>query len=188
MLNNFWVKPFFWIDIYLIGYTITILVFTSSKRSMKIENSIPKPLVRIFAFLTFALPIIILPFTEGPKMVIPTIIVVTVGIFFLGLNFYLKIIAHREIGVPPALKSKTNLITTGIYRIIRNPLYLSNTLLAIGMAILFKSGHALLFSLVYFLFFWPIIYFEERDLLKKYGEEYKKYQKNTKWRMIPYLF
>ena len=188
MLNNFWVKPFFWIGIYLIGYMITILVVTSSKRAMKIENSIPKALVRIFVFLTFVLPIIILPFTDGPKMAIPTIIVVTAGIFFLGLNFYLKIIAHREIGISPALKSKTNLITTGIYGIIRNPLYLSNVFLAIGMAVLFKSGYALLFSLVYFLFFWPIIYFEERDLLKKYGEEYKKYQKNTKWRMIPYLF
>ncbi len=121
-------------------------------------------------------------------MAIPTIIVVTLGIFFLGLNFYLKIIAHREIGISPALKSKTNLITTGIYGIIRNPLYLSNVFLAIGMAVLFKSEYALLFSLVYFLFLWPIIYFEERDLMKKYGEEYKKYQKNTKWRMIPYLF
>ena len=42
MINNFWVKPFFWIGIYLIGYTITILVFVSPTRSMKIENSIPK--------------------------------------------------------------------------------------------------------------------------------------------------
>jgi len=152
MLNNFWVEPFFWIGLYLIGYMITILVFISSKRAMKIENSIPKALVRIFAFLTFVLPIVILPFTEGPKMSIPTIITLTVGIFFLVLNFYLKIIAHRDIGISPALKSKTNLITTGIYRIIRNPLYLSNVFLAIGMAFLFKSGYALLFSLVYFLF------------------------------------
>jgi protein-S-isoprenylcysteine O-methyltransferase Ste14 len=167
---------------------ITLLVFVSSTRSRKVENSIPKPLVRIFAFLTFVLPIIILPFTEGPKMAIPTIVAVTVGIFFLGLNLYLKIIAHREIGISPALKSKTNLITTGVYVIIRNPLYFSNVFLAIGMAVLFKSGYVLLFSLVYSLFFWPIIYLEERDLLKKYGEEYKKYQKNTKWRMIPYLF
>ena len=72
------------------------------------------------------LPIIILPFTEGPKIAVPTIIAVMVGIFFLGLNFYLKIIAHRDIGISPALKNKTNLITTGIYGIIRNPLYLSN--------------------------------------------------------------
>ena len=188
MINSFWATPFFWIGLYLIGYMITILVFISSKRAMKIENSIPKALVRIFAFLTFVLPIIILPFTKGPKIAISSVVMVTLGIFFIGINFYLKIIAHREIGISPALKSKTNLITTGIYRIIRNPLYLSNVFLAIGMAVLFKSGYALLFSLVYFLFFWPIIYFEERDLLKKYGEEYKKYQKNTKWRMIPYLF
>lgn len=90
IINNFWLKPFFWVGIYLIGYTITILVVTSSKISMKIENSIPKALVRIFVFLTFVLPIIILPFTEGPKIAIPTIVAVMVGIFFLGLISILR--------------------------------------------------------------------------------------------------
>ena len=161
MLNSFWLKPFFWIGIYLIGYTITILVFTSSKRSMKIENSIPKPIVKIFAFLTFVLPIIILPFTEGPKIAISSVVMVTLGIFFIGINFYLKIIAHREIGISPALKSKTDIITTGVCGIIRNPLYLSNTLFAIGMAVLFKSG-------MLSCFLWFISFFSGRlYILKK---------------------
>ncbi|HEC93479.1 MAG TPA: hypothetical protein ENI51_10925 [Candidatus Atribacteria bacterium] len=37
-------------------------------------------------------------------------------------------------------------------------------------------------------FFSGRLYILKKEILRKYGEEYKKYQKNTKWRMIPYLF
>jgi protein-S-isoprenylcysteine O-methyltransferase Ste14 len=33
-----------------------------------------------------------------------------------------------------------------------------------------------------------IIYFEEEDLLAKYGEEYEEYKKKVPWRIIPMLF
>lgn len=62
---------------------------------------------------------------------------------------------------------------------------MSNGLLAIGMAILFKSLYALLFSVPYFLSYLLIIYFEEKDLLKKYKEEYKKYKKEVSWKILP---
>jgi len=55
----------------------------------------------------------------------------------------------------------------GPYGIVRNPLYLSNGLLAMGMAILFRSLYAFLFS---------------------NGGEYLDYRKKVPWRMIPKLF
>ena len=104
------------------------------------------------------------------------------------INFVVKIISQRQIGVSPALKSKGRLVTTGIYGVIRHPLYLSNGLLAIGMAILLKSMYAFLFSIAYTFLYLPIIYFEEKDLLAKYGTEYKKYKRKVPWKMIPKLF
>jgi len=185
MLNNFLNNPLFWIGIYLIGYIISIVVLSLKGTLTKIENKIPRSLIRIFILLTFIAPPIALPFAKGPKIAIPLSIALTLGTILLGINFYIKILVQKQLGVMPALKSKGKLITTGIYGIVRHPLYLSNGLLAIGMAVLFRSMYALLFSIPYLLLYLPIIYFEEKDLLEKYKEEYKEYKKKVPYRAIP---
>ena len=181
-------SPILWIGIYITGYTIVAIVFNLQRVITQIENKIPKLLIRIFIFLTFIAPLVALPFTKGPKIAIPTSISLILGAIFLGLNFYLKIVSQKEIGLIPALKRKGKVITTGIYSVVRNPLYLSNGLLAIGMAVLFKSLYALIFSIPYTLLYLPIIYFEEKDLLEKYREEYEEYKRKVPWRMIPKIF
>ncbi|MCK4352428.1 isoprenylcysteine carboxylmethyltransferase family protein [candidate division WOR-3 bacterium] len=183
---KFLVNPFFWIGIYLIGYIITIVVLKLRGVSTKVENKrIPKFISRIFILLTFVAPPVVLPFTKGPKLAIPTSVALTVGTIILGINFIIKILAQRQIGAIPALKKKSKLVTTGIYGIVRHPLYMSNGLLAVGMAILFKSLYAILFSIPYTLLYLLIIHFEEKDLLKKYGEEYKEYKKRVPCKIIP---
>ena len=188
MLNNFLNNPLFWTGIYLIGYIITIVALASPKVLNKIEKKLPKPLIRIFILPTFIAPPVILPFTRSPKIEIPTAIALFFGILLLVINFHIKIIAQKQIGAIPALKSKGKLITTGIYNIIRHPLYISNGLLAFGMAFLLKSLYALLFAIPYSLLYLPIIYFEEKDLLKKYGEVYEEYKRKVPWKMIPEIF
>lgn len=133
MIHNIWLNPLFWIGIYLVGYTIAILSLSISGMQTKVENKIPKPLVRIFTLLTFVAPPIILPFTrldsehltgltKSLKLAIPTWVALTVGILLLGTNFIVKILAQRQIGLAPALKGKAKLITTGVYGIVRHPL------------------------------------------------------------------
>lgn len=185
MLNTFLNNPPFWIGIYLVGYTITIIVLNLRVILTKVEHKIPKPLIRVFLLLTFIAPPLALPFTKGQKTAIPALIV---GIILLGINFIIKALSQKQLGPIPALKSKGRLITTGIYGWVRHPIYLSNGLLAAGMAVLFKSMYALLFLIPYFLFYLPIIHFEEEDLLEKYREEYKEYKRKVPWRIIPKLF
>ena len=185
MLNSILGNPLFWIGIYFVGYVITIIVMSRPKRLNKAEKKIPKPLMRFFMLLTFIAPPVVLPFTRGPKLAIPTPVALGVGIILLVVNFIIKTLGQKRIGALPVLKKKSNLVTTGIYGIVRHSLYMSNGLLAVGMAILFKSLNALLFSIPYFLFYLLIIYFEEKDLLEKYGEEYKKYQRNVSWKIFP---
>jgi len=90
-----------------------------------------------------------------------------VGITTIGINFIIKILAQRQIGMSPALKSKMRLELQKVY-----------------MELL-DTTSALLFSLPYFLSFLPIIHFEEKDLLEKYGEEYQEYRKKVPYRLIP---
>jgi len=185
MLNNFWTNPLSWIGIYLIGYVITIVILSLPEGLSKIRNKIPKFLIRVFVFFTFIMPIIVLPFTKGSRIAIPMPAALIVGITLLGISFLIKILAQRQIGVSPVLKSKTKLVTKGLYKIVRHPLYMSQGPLAMGMAVLFRSTNALLFSIPYFFSYLLLIYFEEKNLLKEYGEEYLKYKKKVPYRLIP---
>ncbi len=181
MLSN----ALFWICVYLVGYATTIMVISQPKRSRVIEKKAPKYLVRFFAWLTFIAPPLTLPFTKGPKVRIPTAVAMAIGIILLIMSIIFMVLGQRKIGVSPGLKKKSNIVIVGMYGVVRHPLYGSHSLFAIGWAILFKSLYAFLFSIPYFFLYLPLIYFEERDLLEKYGKKYEEYKKKVKWKMIP---
>lgn len=188
ILTRVFLEPFFWVGIYLVGYMITIITLGQKEMLAKVEKRMPKILLRIFLLTIFIGTPIALSVLEGPKIAIPKPIALSGGIALLGINFLIKALAQKQLGVIPALKSKGKLATGGIYGVVRHPMYLSNGLLAVGVAFLFRSRNALLFSIPYFLLFLPIIYFEERDLLEKYGKDYEGYKRKVPWRMIPKLF
>lgn len=70
-----------------------------------------------------------------------------------------------------------NLVTTGIYSICRNPMYLGNILLLLGFGIFANS---LLFLFLFFplflLFYYAIMKAEEAFLFKKFGQEFETYR------------
>jgi protein-S-isoprenylcysteine O-methyltransferase Ste14 len=75
--------------------------------------------------------------------------------------------------------------TTGIYAIVRNPLYIGNFLMFTGIVIVFSNAFAVL---IFALFLIPQYYFiilaEENFLQEKYGESYKTYCRQVR-RIIP---
>ena len=178
-------EPAIWISLYVLGYIIVVMVLSSENRISRVQKSVPKPVIMLFMLLTFIAPPVILPFARGPGIGIPSFISITLGIILVALNFVIKFLSQRKIGAIPGLKNKGNLVAGGIYGIVRHPLYMSNGLLALGLAILFNAMYAFVFSICYFFLFLPIIYFEEKDLIEKYGEEYLKYKRKVPWRMIP---
>ena len=70
--------------------------------------------------------------------------------------------------------------TTGIYSVVRHPLYLGNFFMWLGPALL--TGH-LWFILVFCLFYWiyyeRIMYAEEQFLRKKFGDPYLKWSETV---------
>lgn len=73
-----------------------------------------------------------------------------------------------------------NLNTTGMYSIVRHPLYLGNFLMWFGPAML--TGHfwfIVSFVLFYWIYYERIMYAEERFLRHKYGEKYLDWSKNV---------
>lgn len=68
------------------------------------------------------------------------------------------------------------LVSGGIYGVVRNPMYLGNALIAIGMTIYIGARLAYLFVIPFFLFVYQaIVCAEEEYLQKKFGSEYEEY-------------
>lgn len=98
-----------------------------------------------------------------------------------------KDLAHNW-SISLEIRQKHELISTGLYSIIRHPMYTSFLLMAVAQAFLLFNWVAGLSGLIGF----SILYVqrvenEERMMLDKFGEDYIKYMKRTK-RLIPFVY
>jgi protein-S-isoprenylcysteine O-methyltransferase Ste14 len=99
--------------------------------------------------------------------------------------------SRAELGVAwsfvPTADQGTGLVTTGPYRLIRHPIYLGLSMLAMGEALAFSSWPAILvvFSAIVPTFVWRACA-EEKLLTDMFGDRYAHYRRQTKM-MIPYL-
>lgn len=95
------------------------------------------------------------------------------------------ILAIWQIGLPAASslpKRGRELVTGGIYRRLRHPIYLGDILWPIGWAILFKARWALIVTPVWIVLLLIIAFLEEKRLVEEYPEEYKQYK-----RRVPFI-
>jgi protein-S-isoprenylcysteine O-methyltransferase Ste14 len=95
------------------------------------------------------------------------------AIFVLGLVMTLMTtynFAATPLGEP---------VTRGIYRISRHPIYLSGFVLYAGIGIACASWVLLLCAVLWIAFFQIVVPAEERFLLEKYGNAYRKYMNRT---------
>jgi protein-S-isoprenylcysteine O-methyltransferase Ste14 len=95
-----------------------------------------------------------------------------IGLAFAGM--ILRIWAQQHLRY--RLKVKKCLTTTGPYSLVRNPIYVGNILMCLGATVTSE----LLWLVPIALFYWFGIYsivvrYEERHLLEKYGEPYRRY-------------
>lgn len=78
-------------------------------------------------------------------------------------------------------KSTSNIVTNGVLRFSRNPLYLSLVLLLSGVAILLSAFWLFLaIPILYILFLFKAVKPEEKYLFQKFGEEYLYYSKKVR--------
>lgn len=98
------------------------------------------------------------------------------------------LILLRHVGKPTdAIEATTRLVTQGIYRFIRHPLYAS--LLYLAWGIFFKSPSLLdgCLAVVATAFLYATARADEAECCLKFGEEYVGYMKKTKM-FVPYVF
>jgi protein-S-isoprenylcysteine O-methyltransferase Ste14 len=107
--------------------------------------------------------------------------------FYVGLPIYLLgLITYVMVFVNFATTPPDKLVTKGIYRYSRHPMYLTPFIVFIGVGIATASWIFLLLSVVYLIMPLFCVNPEERHLLKFYGNAYREYMNRTpKWIGIP---
>jgi protein-S-isoprenylcysteine O-methyltransferase Ste14 len=120
-------------------------------------------------------------FTERPQIFYYEMVCLLVSLIGLGIRMF-------TVGYTPAGTSGRNtkaqvadsINTTGIYSLIRHPLYVGNFFSWLGFAMLTANVWFIIaFILLYWLYYERIMFAEEQFLRKKYGEPYLSWSSKT---------
>lgn len=97
----------------------------------------------------------------------------------VGAAFYLKCawdFTFTGLGTPAPIDPPKRFVAKGLYRIVRNPMYVGITLILTGESIAFESAMLLAYAFFLWLgFHLFVIYYEEPTLKKKFGKTYDDY-------------
>jgi methanethiol S-methyltransferase len=74
----------------------------------------------------------------------------------------------------------------GPYRWVRHPLYLGWLVATFGAA--HMTGDRLLFAGISMFYLIIAVPFEERSLVRSFGQDYAQYQQLVRWRIVPYVY
>ncbi len=88
-------------------------------------------------------------------------------------------------GTPAPIDPPRELVVRGLYRYVRNPMYVGILLILLGEAFLFASQKLFAYVAVMFIvYLLVVILYEEPTLKHKFGESYRRYCRNVP-RWIP---
>ncbi len=117
----------------------------------------------------------------------------TFGVVLTGLCFLLRLwgSSYLSAGIVWNDNARTDaLLVRGPFRYTRNPLYLGNLLMAIGIGIMASIGGWIFIVLANGIFIWMLARHEEVGLQERYGAAYERYAASVPWlfpRLTPAL-
>ena len=95
--------------------------------------------------------------------------------------------ALQGLGTPAPIAPPQNLVVTGLYRYVRNPMYVAVVSVILGQGILFGDGRLLVYGgLLWLAFHAFVLAYEEPVLAESFGAQYEDFRANVP-RWIPRL-
>lgn len=147
-----------------------------------LELRIPPPLVALLCALgmyglTRAAPVLrwVIPYAA---VVAACVAAIGVGVLLAGVWAFRR---HRTTVNPLHPEHTTFVVTGGVYRYTRNPMYLGLLLVLLALALWLGNGIAPIMLIVFVLYLTRFqIVPEERALLAKFGDEYARYTRQVR--------
>ena len=98
----------------------------------------------------------------------------------LGFAIYLRCVwdfVTRGRGIPAPVDHPKALVVSGLYRYVRNPMYLGVLLFLLGEALFLRYSGLLIYALVWlFIVHLFVRFYEEPNLQRKFGDSYARYR------------
>ena len=133
----------------------------------------------ITAGLNFRFKWIILP---------PLVSYISAFVFLIAYTLYGEVLRENAyLSRTIEVQESQKVIDTGLYGIIRHPMYMSTLFLFLSMPLVLGS----IISFVIMLFYMPIIHIRiqnEESVLEKGLEGYIEYKQRVKYKIIPYIW
>ena len=113
---------------------------------------------------------------------------VAAGIFLLCYLLYAEVLRENTyLARTIEVQENQKVIDTGLYGVVRHPMYMATTVLFLSMPLVLASPISFLIMLGYI----PVIVMRirnEEKVLEEGLEGYKEYEKRVKYRIIPYIW
>lgn len=114
-----------------------------------------------------------------------------VGVVIFLSGYAIRVIAtkklRKQFSFLVTIQENHQLITSGIYSMIRHPVYLGTILAVAGMFLVFPTWYGLLFVALYTSLLAHRISLEEKLLLKTFGSVFEEYSTKS-FRLIPHIY
>jgi len=134
-------------------------------------SSQPRFTVPVFADLAFTVPVV--------NFLISIVHLVIFAPFFL-VGAWLGIEGVKQTTLKVAETHRTEeVVTSGVYSIVRHPQYLGGLLAHVGISFLLSAWLSLLFTPLVVVLLYVVSRKEEEELIKEFGKEYEDYKKKV---------
>ena len=101
------------------------------------------------------------------------------GIPFITLGLSLFFFALYALGIKRSVGKGQELVTTGIYRVVRHPQYLGLLLFLLGVFLLTLRLETLVLLVLWALTLGIVAWYEEKELLEVFGDQYRDYMEKV---------
>ena len=190
-------KPVIFRDIIYFTYILILYIAGSIDtllRPLEKEKREEEQCAAFIVFLFLANPFIFVLALQEHSILFTTRLDVLswIGLMIYLLAAVIVVLARINLGKQGTgtlvVREDHELITTGLYKYLRNPMYSGTLLGVVGFALVSQS---IVISLITFiLYFWIFnkrIIYEEQLLEKEFGEKYQEY-KASSYRLIPFVY
>ena len=189
-MENKIIKIIIYAALIITGRIISSFFRIKNKKNSTVKNifkDYTAIIVSIIQVISMSLPILEYYYTSNGDNIILTIS----GIMIIIIGYSITVFANKEINKnwsPIIEKDNTQeLVTTGIYKLIRHPLYFSGVLIILGTILFFKATYCIALIIIYFCVIIWRINKEELKLIKYFDEKYLEYKKCSK-KIMPFIY